>query len=80
MAVSAAEFDNHTGNTKRDNLLAIDVDSGASEHYFDDTPGLRGRLSEYEVLEEPRKITTACLLYTSPSPRDKRQSRMPSSA
>ena len=23
---------------------------------------------------------TACLLYTSPSPRDKRQSRMPSSA
>ena len=26
------------------------------------------------------KITAACLLYTSPSPRDKRQSRMPSSA
>ena len=25
-------------------------------------------------------ITEACLLYTSPSPRDKRQSRMPSSA
>ena len=25
-------------------------------------------------------ITMACLLYTSPSPRDKRQSRMPSSA
>ena len=25
-------------------------------------------------------ITLACLLYTSPSPRDKRQSRMPSSA
>ena len=25
-------------------------------------------------------ITSACLLYTSPSPRDKRQSRMPSSA
>ena len=30
----------------------------------------------------PEKITRleACLLYTSPSPRDKRQSRMPSSA
>ena len=26
------------------------------------------------------KISMACLLYTSPSPRDKRQSRMPSSA
>ena len=25
-------------------------------------------------------ITTACLLYTSPSPRDKHRSRMPSSA
>ena len=25
-------------------------------------------------------VLTACLLYTSPSPRDKRQSRMPSSA
>ena len=25
-------------------------------------------------------IANACLLYTSPSPRDKRQSRMPSSA
>ena len=28
------------------------------------------------ILDEP----TTCLLYTSPSPRDKRQSRMPSSA
>ena len=27
-----------------------------------------------------RILYTACLLYTSPSPRDKRQSRMPSSA
>ena len=26
------------------------------------------------------KILNGCLLYTSPSPRDKRQSRMPSSA
>ena len=26
------------------------------------------------------KFTISCLLYTSPSPRDKRQSRMPSSA
>ena len=26
------------------------------------------------------ELTVACLLYTSPSPRDKRQSRMPSSA
>ena len=30
--------------------------------------------------DEGQKIYYACLLYTSPSPRDKRQSRMPSSA
>ena len=30
--------------------------------------------------DEDRKKVTFCLLYTSPSPRDKRQSRMPSSA
>ena len=39
---------------------------------------------EYYGAETPIKslasISTVCLLYTSPSPRDKRQSRMPSSA
>ena len=30
--------------------------------------------------EEALKQARSCLLYTSPSPRDKRQSRMPSSA
>ena len=34
-----------------------------------------GKILTLEVLKEYR-----CLLYTSPSPRDKRQSRMPSSA
>ena len=31
-------------------------------------------------MEEASKESKDCLLYTSPSPRDKRQSRMPSSA
>ena len=31
-------------------------------------------------LEGPQTEADICLLYTSPSPRDKRQSRMPSSA
>ena len=40
-----------------------------------DTPNYKARdLVFAEVLHE------TCLLYTSPSPRDKRQSRMPSSA
>ena len=32
------------------------------------------------VFEEKTDMHIGCLLYTSPSPRDKRQSRMPSSA
>ena len=32
------------------------------------------------ILKEGQTFTCTCLLYTSPSPRDKRQSRMPSSA
>ena len=32
------------------------------------------------LVELDRKGANICLLYTSPSPRDKRQSRMPSSA
>ena len=38
-------------------------------------------LVPYELVAEMRKgKKRTCLLYTSPSPRDKRQSRMPSSA
>ena len=33
-----------------------------------------------EIFRKNKNVFTACLLYTSPSPRDKRQSRMPSSA
>ena len=32
------------------------------------------------LLEQQQEHLESCLLYTSPSPRDKRQSRMPSSA
>ena len=35
---------------------------------------------EYRKLIEQYEWNKLCLLYTSPSPRDKRQSRMPSSA
>ena len=36
--------------------------------------------SAEKMLSTPTKEYSSCLLYTSPSPRDKRQSRMPSSA
>ena len=42
-------------------------------------PGLMALREEYSK-EKPLKGARICLLYTSPSPRDKRQSRMPSSA
>ena len=35
---------------------------------------------ELLITSTPTASSDACLLYTSPSPRDKRQSRMPSSA
>ena len=40
------------------------------------------KLMEYLTSEEAQNtyVNNSCLLYTSPSPRDKRQSRMPSSA
>ena len=37
-------------------------------------------IQKSEVASEDAVIDKICLLYTSPSPRDKRQSRMPSSA
>ena len=40
-----------------------------------------GRASAISILSPAqRNAILTCLLYTSPSPRDKRQSRMPSSA
>ena len=38
------------------------------------------RLQPSEIMKPAIVLALACLLYTSPSPRDKRQSRMPSSA
>ena len=48
----------------------VDVQSDGGIH----APSLRCHNGKFYL------ITTNCLLYTSPSPRDKRQSRMPSSA
>eukprot|EP00656_Telonema_subtile_P040610 TRINITY_DN4569_c0_g1_i2.p1 TRINITY_DN4569_c0_g1~~TRINITY_DN4569_c0_g1_i2.p1 ORF type:complete len:177 (-),score=23.29 TRINITY_DN4569_c0_g1_i2:24-554(-) len=38
------------------------------------------RISDSEQLNVPHAESTSCLLYTSPSPRDRTRSRMPSSA
>ena len=36
--------------------------------------------ADYVKVVEDTPVLTACLLYTSPSPRDRQKSRMPSSA
>ena len=38
------------------------------------------KIFTYGIIKKEILTTKSCLLYTSPSPRDKRQSRMPSSA
>ena len=52
---------------------------------FDDilkqiTEGLSGDAEQDIAYLNEQATAYSCLLYTSPSPRDKRQSRMPSSA
>ena len=51
------------------------------EKYRDDGLVIVGiHTPEFEFEKKYENVVFACLLYTSPSPRDKRQSRMPSSA
>ena len=74
--------------------LAGDWVSGDKNQTFDvinpargDTIGKVANLSRKQIsaaidnaYEAQKEWANSCLLYTSPSPRDKRQSRMPSSA
>ena len=56
------------------------VDSGLADKIVPELPALRLEQDPIHRHKEVLSHTIACLLYTSPSPRDKRQSRMPSSA
>ena len=56
-------------------LGANDVET--SKTFYDAALGALGARS---AMVDPKGRAMYCLLYTSPSPRDKRQSRMPSSA
>ena len=68
IASGVAHVNSSFNNTK---ILISDVQGNAIAWSSAGTMGFKGS----------RKSTPyACLLYTSPSPRDKRQSRMPSSA
>ena len=39
-----------------------------------------GKAAKNQAVTNPENTVSSCLLYTSPSPRDMRRSRMPSSA
>ena len=62
----------------------IDKERGEVNLYVDPVGTMDSMVSTGDPSRQPVNRTLAscgtCLLYTSPSPRDKRQSRMPSSA
>ena len=64
-----------------DTAEAASDDAYTVTHAMGDTV-IEGTPERVVVLDSPHldALVALCLLYTSPSPRDKRQSRMPSSA
>ena len=63
-----------TGDRPLEGLrIVVNAGNGAG-YFFGDILNDLGADVSHSILLQP------CLLYTSPSPRDKRQSRMPSSA
>ena len=69
---------------ERITVNGYDVEGGVVTYNISvgDTLTLTKRFRECVALSDALKKAdpSVCLLYTSPSPRDKRQSRMPSSA
>ena len=69
-----------TVSIEKSELLSEILKKNNIEHHV-----LNARFHEQEAFiiaqaGQPRAVTIACLLYTSPSPRDRQKSRMPSSA
>ena len=68
---------------KRENHpLIVSMDANAHSTLYGHETNARGETLEEFVLEHNLQIENigSCLLYTSPSPRDRQKSRMPSSA
>ena len=74
--VSVFDVDSDNGNTHTDGTL--DVDAGVT---FNSTLDVDGKTTLNDELDvDLDAVFHDCLLYTSPSPRDRTRSRMPSSA
>ena len=62
-------------------VVAIDIRDGSALAVGSDAKRMIGRTPSHIQASRPlRDGVIACLLYTSPSPRDRQKSRMPSSA
>ena len=61
-------------------LTALSLLAGTAALRAEENIVKTARDSARELEEAAIKLVVACLLYTSPSPRDRQKSRMPSSA
>ena len=69
--------------TKEEDEESEEEDDGTMDSDSEDAYGGYASSSSEDMVRRMKRLRTrpmGCLLYTSPSPRDKRQSRMPSSA
>ena len=69
--------------TQNDKMVPIDTSGDAVEVELKEesqTEEVKTTEPEVQVEEVPQEQPKHCLLYTSPSPRDRQKSRMPSSA
>ena len=66
--------------TSRHDLLASNVANKDTPGYQAEDLVFRASLEKALQAEQPGPLKQTCLLYTSPSPRDRQKSRMPSSA
>ena len=85
-ALSDAEFKARYGKTRAEVRAAMrekPVAEGVRDLGYDSQSlimKLRRDVEEKRLQPTPQAVLAACLLYTSPSPRDRQKSRMPSSA
>ena len=61
-------------------IFAISKARGKDFHYVEIPPSFEWKSKQEFDGAEMRRLYDICLLYTSPSPRDRQKSRMPSSA
>ena len=71
---------NHVGGAQIWSKVVSDANGGAHKIYNATVHCLLAKRSKIALQANNEQSHCSCLLYTSPSPRDKRQSRMPSSA